>query len=369
MPKGMQLKSDGFASDLYDPERKSTIKRYCTEHGIPYDDLLVPVNLDTFVNYGLAFQQERVPTLEDKQVVGLTRIQGGFRVTLDDRTKLDARKVVVATGISYIANIPPVLERLDSAHRSHTSDHHELGHFAGKKVIVVGGGSSATDIAVLIHEAGGKVELVARHPVGFHSPPRPEGRPLLERIRRPHLGLGPSLRSTFYTALPGAFHALPRSKRLAIVRRHLGPVGGYFVKDRLVGSVPIHVGYSLEDARYVDGQATVVFRHKDGSTLTREADHVISATGYKVSLEKMPFFDEALRRQVALEENYPRLSRKFESSVAGLHFIGVHAAGSFGPLMRFALGAGYTSKVLSAHLARNRVEGRVAASAQVASSQ
>src|SRR5436189_1328224 len=34
MPKGMMLKSDGFASNLYDPEDRFTLKQFCAERGI-----------------------------------------------------------------------------------------------------------------------------------------------------------------------------------------------------------------------------------------------------------------------------------------------------------------------------------------------
>jgi len=73
MPQGMRLKSDGFASDLYGNETGYTLKRYCAEHKIPYDDLRIPVQLETFVAYGIAFQRKLVPTLENKLVVGLKK--------------------------------------------------------------------------------------------------------------------------------------------------------------------------------------------------------------------------------------------------------------------------------------------------------
>ena len=48
-----------------------------------------------------------------------------------------------------------------------------------------------------------------------------------------------------------------------------------------------------------------------------------------------------------------RLSAQFESSVPGLYFVGPMAATSFGPVMRFAAGAGFTSRTIAAHLARS----------------
>jgi cation diffusion facilitator CzcD-associated flavoprotein CzcO len=57
MPNGMCLKSDGFASDA--------------ERGIPYKDMGLPVKLETFREYGLAFRDRLVPEHENKMVVGL----------------------------------------------------------------------------------------------------------------------------------------------------------------------------------------------------------------------------------------------------------------------------------------------------------
>ena len=64
MPKGMMLKSDGFASNIYDPEKAFTLRQFCAEQGIEYADTGVPVHLDTFSAYGLAFRDRMVPSLK-----------------------------------------------------------------------------------------------------------------------------------------------------------------------------------------------------------------------------------------------------------------------------------------------------------------
>ena len=66
MPKGMLLKSDGFASNISDPEDRLTLGKFCAERGIEYGDKGVPIRLDTFTEYGLAFKERIVPQLEDK---------------------------------------------------------------------------------------------------------------------------------------------------------------------------------------------------------------------------------------------------------------------------------------------------------------
>jgi len=84
MPRGMLLKSEGFASNLSDPEARFTLKAYCAEQGISYEDQDRPVRLDTFCGYGLAFQKRLVPTLEERTVVSVARAAQGFKLRLDD---------------------------------------------------------------------------------------------------------------------------------------------------------------------------------------------------------------------------------------------------------------------------------------------
>src|SRR5260370_23419970 len=57
MPKGMCLKSEGFASSLYDANLEFTLGTYCKRENLPYADIGLPVPLETFTKYGLEFQK------------------------------------------------------------------------------------------------------------------------------------------------------------------------------------------------------------------------------------------------------------------------------------------------------------------------
>src|SRR6516164_9913425 len=59
-----------------------------------------------------------------------------------------------------------------------------------------------------------------------------------------------------------------------------------------------------------------------------------------------------IKAQLKLFNNVPELSSHFESSVPGLFFVGPAAVNSFGPVLRFACGAGFTASRLSNYLAR-----------------
>jgi hypothetical protein len=88
-----------------------------------------------------------------------------------------------------------------------------------------------------------------------------------------------------------------------------------------------------------------------GSTSELMVDHLIAATGYRVSISKLSFLVPSLLGKIHTVEDTPVLSSRFESSVKGLYFVGVASANSFGPMARFAFGAGFTARSLSRHLA------------------
>src|SRR5205809_7095385 len=346
MLKGMMLKSDGFGSNIYDPDADFTLKQFCAERRIEYSDLGLPVGLETFSSYGLAFQERMVPELEDNLVVRLDRTAEGFMLGLDNGEAVTARRVVLAIGITHFEYIPPELAHLPSEFLSHSFRHHDLQGFRGRSVVVIGGGASAVDLAGLLHETGADVQLVSRQQLRFHSMPTGKPRSLWQRIRHPQSGLGPGLRSRFFSNAPSAFHYLPERLRLHLVRTTLGPSGGWFIRDKVIGRVPLLLGYTPQRAEIEGGRVRLHVRGTDVAEREIITEHVIAATGYKVDLERLSFLSPELRSKIKAVNHTPVLSSSFESSIPGLYFVGVAAANSFGPVMRFAFGAGFAASIL-----------------------
>lgn len=83
----------------------------------------------------------------------------------------------------------------------------------------------------------------------------------------------------------------------------------------------------------------------DGST--READHILQATGYRIDISRYDFLSKAIVDHISTVDGYPSLDRRLESSVPGLYFVGAPAAWSYGPLIRFVAGAEFTSSILA----------------------
>jgi cation diffusion facilitator CzcD-associated flavoprotein CzcO len=351
MPKGMLLKSDGFASDLYDPGSTFTLRHFCAENGIPYADVGNPVSADTFVAYGLEFQRRLVPTLEQTDITRVRQVPEGFELETQTGETLKARKVVVAAGITHFSYLPPSLANLPPELVSHSLAHHEMEPFRGKHVAILGAGASAVDIAALLHESGAQVELIARRAhIAFHAKPTKdqlEPRSLYHRVRNPRSGLGLGWKSRLATDAPLIFHRLPLSLRLRAVQRHLGPAPGWFMRDRVVGQFPLHMCTHLESAEVVghgsDKKLLLHLKSAAGDASTLTVDHLIAATGFRPAISRLQFLSPEIRAKIATVDDTPILNSRFESAVPNLYFVGLASANSFGPLTRFAYGAGFTA--------------------------
>jgi thioredoxin reductase len=353
MPKGMLLKSEGFASNIFDSEGVLSLRQFCEERRIAYADLGMPVPLETFSAYGLDFQKRFVPDLEDETVVSVGRSQGGFQLQLQSGESFTARKVVVAVGIGYFYHLPEKLTHLPTEGLSHSSAHSDLERFRGRDVTVIGGGASAVDLAGLLHEGGATVRLIVRKPLVKLHTKMQLPRPLWQRVCQPISGIGPGWRYLVLTEAPLLVHHLPTTIRLILVKRVLGPAGGWFMRDSFA-HVPVLSGYRVNRAEFSEGRAHLQIVANDGTETRLVTEHVIAATGYRVDLRRLPFLSQEILSQLRLVENAPILSSGFESSVGGLYFVGAMSANSFGPVMKFAVGAKFAASRLSRQLAAQR---------------
>jgi lysine/ornithine N-monooxygenase len=338
MPQGMYLKSEGHASSLSDPTGGWSYRRYAEEHGLRYADIGVPVSITDFIEYGWWFQKHVVPQVEPWDVTSLSRSGTRFELGLSDGTALTADRVVLAIGMKPFPHFPSVLADLPATLASHTVDHRDLGRFSDRDVLVLGAGQSALETAALLHEAGARVRVMVRGDTVFWNPVPPANRSLWSRLRYPTSGLGYGLRLRFYADHPGGFHRLPEGQRLDAVRTTLGPAGAWWLRERVEGRIPVSTGSNVRTARAL-GDAVELTVQRSSETTTLVADHIIAGTGYRVDLGRVGFLEPGLRQQVATESGHPRLDGSFQSSVPGLHFVGLAAAASFGPVQRFVFGS------------------------------
>jgi thioredoxin reductase len=354
MPRGMFLKSEGFASSISDPGRRHTLAGYCTELGLPYGDCGAPVPLETFVDYGLWFQETLVPDVIDTEVQQVGSAGDGFELFLERDGTARARKLVVACGFPYFRYTPPELGGLPEGLVSHSSDHADLEGFRGRSVAVFGAGQSALESAALLTESGASATVIARTPsLAWNQLPETGPRSLRKRVRAPLTGLGTGWANVVYAGTPGVVRRFPAATRIRLAREVLGPSGAWWLRDRVEGRVEVLAGHSPASAEAADGGVRLRLDGK-GPVRELEVEHVIAATGYRVRVDALDFLGSTLRSRLATVAGAPALSPSFESSVPGLYFLGMAAANTFGPVMRFVCGTGFAAGRASRHLAGSR---------------
>ncbi|MFG2849170.1 FAD-dependent oxidoreductase [Streptomyces mirabilis] len=355
MPEGMLLKSTPAASSLDAPQPGHTLADYCDAAGIRRlvtDEDIIPV--ETFIAYGEWFQQQLVPELERVRVVSVDRRGSeGFELKLDSGESFTARAVVVATGLYGLAHLPPELGGAaadgptPTGPVSHSSQHHDLARFSGKELIVVGAGQSALETAALAAEAGAQVRVVSRGQgrVAFGAPPWKQ--PKL----RPESPFGRAWSLWALSYYPHPYRYLPAEARHYLVRRVLGPLGAWWLRDRFEGKVEVSEVSGIVRADVSDGRPVLSVQTLGGRSEELAADHVIAATGYRVDIAAMDFLGHELRTALAVSRGTPKLGAGYCSSVPGLYFTGLPAAASYGPVMRFVCGTEFASPRLARHLA------------------
>jgi len=354
MPRGMLLNSDGFATNMSAPGNGYSLERFYRETGRgDYSDLGLRIPVTTLVEYGLEFQRRCVGSVDEARVVGVRRVTGGFELTLDTGERLFARRIVAAVGPLAFKNVPATLDRLSAATLSHSSDHHDLNGFKGRRVIVVGAGQSALETAALMHDRSVDVTILTRRPILWFDPanedvPQPR-RPALACMRRPNFGLAPGWRKWFWSEAPYAYRHLPAAIRRVQAYASFGPAGAGWLRHRVDGTIPVVHGH-ITQARERWGETVLNVQGPDGHA-TLAADHVVAATGYKTDIRRLPFL-EGISDEIRTMNGAPVLNKHFESSVAGLHFAGYASAPSFGPSMRFIYGARFAATELARSLSQ-----------------
>jgi len=350
------LKSYCFGTNLSTPRPGFSFADYNGPRGL---ETFEPCSMANFADYGLWFQQNNVPWAEPVNVAHVSRANGGFALKLVNGERFVASQVVVATGLSFFAKVPGSLASLPQSCCTHTSSIRNFTSYAGRRIAVIGAGQSALEAAALLFEAGAQpVLLVREEKILWHHQVQLK-RSLWRRLRSPISGLGTGPKAWALTNFAGAMHRFPEGFRTRFVKKHLPAEGAWWLRERLEKGVPVHLDATVVDAREVNGQVLLQVRNgRSGDVLPLEVDHVIAGSGYDISVDRLSFLDPELRDEVQRIERFPKLNANFESSVPGLHFVGATSAMSFGPLFRFVIGADYTARRISEHLA-SRMRSRV----------
>ncbi len=240
---------------------------------------------------------------------------GGWEVTISGAAAAGGEEVrrydvlLVANGHHWNPRLPePPIPGSFDGEQIHAHDYKEPSQLAGRRVVVVGMGNSAMDIAVDASYHALSTTLVARR--GVHVVPKYIlGRPLDAGVRPSRVPFTWLLRGmqvvTRLTVGPMDRYGLPRPDH-RLGQAH--PTVSSRILDRLAhGAIAVKpeiTELAGERVRYADGSE-------------EQADLIVYCTGYKITF---PFLDEQLI--IAPENRLVLYKRVFLPERPGLYFIG-----------------------------------------------
>lgn len=327
MPAGMKLRSP--TSWHLDAAGELTFEGFLRSRGLTPANVS-PISLGLYLEYAEWFREQGGITVQQAYVEKLDYLSGGpypFMAKLADGSQIRAQRVLAATGLTHYRNIPDDLASLlPPGCYAHTCDYVDFSPLQGKRCLIVGGRQSAFEWAALINEeVGAEIHLVYRHETpAFTESDWDWIDELMDRTRE----------------TPGWFKRLLPEERNGIYQRLWGE-GRLklepWLYPRIQGeNVHLWPGTCITGGRE-SANGSVAVSLDNGKTLV--VDQVILATGYRVDLAREPYLrDTGIAELLAVEEGFPVLDDRFQSSIPDLYFTGQTATRDFGPFFGFGIG-------------------------------
>jgi lysine/ornithine N-monooxygenase len=337
----MLLRSDWEETSLSAPEDRGTIDVWARAGGEPREE---PIPLQKFLRYADWFRHTFVRESDPADVAWLERANAMFRVTTTAGDEVDARRVVVAVGVTPFPYAPPPFDAAMGEGIAFAIERQDYSAYEGGRVVVVGGGQGGLEAAALALRAGAEVELIVRSRLRWFTdrePYRPRGpvRRRLYRLAYPVVGYGPPPLNRL-ALHPDAFAALPRPLRQRVAARILRAGGSPWVRSVVQDRIVLTEGVAVLDVRRHEGGFEL--RLSDGSN--RHADAVVVSAGFRFALDRLTFLAPEVKTRIAVEDDWPVLDRCFRTTDRDLLFVGFAAERRFGPIARFVSGSRFTAR-------------------------
>ncbi len=252
-----------------------------------------------------------------KQLISLEKDENGFVGRMEDGVKIDAKKVVLATGIGVHKQLPESLRSLDTKRIHHSWDVREYEAVKGKKVMVIGAGQSAAECVQHIQKHNNVTWALRKTPV-FYSEPINLPKPIFKLL----LQVSP------------AFYFMPLPMKRAFGRK--------FVETTITPDM--EEVFRSQDTKVILGlDADTMRLEVRGDRLyspiiNQMFDHIVCATGFQLNLLHLTFISDSLLERIQDADGPLTVDFNFETKVEGLYIIGGMVEPVYGPAQRFLMG-------------------------------
>ena len=234
----------------------------------------------------------------NSKVVAVTPENEGWQVKLASGETLFSQRVALAIGNNTIPKYPAWKDLLTEVEYSHSQNYRNAEKFAGKNILVVGGGESGSDVALETSRVAKNTWVSLRNTTGWVAPrkrgiyaadisthrgvwglPRDYGSALSEAICQAELSQNDPVHDT----------AVELNQKITAKK---GVWGTYGTKTFSLPKAIVHHGCKVvgEIVKVEDGGRTLITA--DGQTLS-DIDAIVFSTGYK---NYVPFLPDELKQ-------------------------------------------------------------------------
>lgn len=241
--------------------------------------------------------------------------------------------IAVATGHLQHRFVPEYIRALPASRWAHSADSYLVEKVAKRRIVVIGGGLSAIEIAVLLSEAGSDVSVISRRDRTSAMVPYYGGlvADWLERSRQ-----NPEWWMSLDTEAKG---------RIIAMIEDYNPMTAWLA-SRVTN---LQLLIEEEVSRIQPTVGSVLVQLHSGRSV--ECEYVVAATGFRPLVSNLDFLlkvrDEV---GIATTEGAPWVDRNCLSSIPGLYFCGLLASPSLGPVMRLIAGTAVASPAITGSL-------------------
>lgn len=230
----------------------------------------------------------------DSEVASIARLpSGGWEVRLTSGEALTAQRVALAVGNNRLPSFPPWQRELTEVDHFHSKDYRSACSFVGKRVLVVGGGESASDVALEVSRVAEVCWISLRETTGWVVP-RKRGphaadvsthRGIWDLPREYGERLSPFVIKLEEARQDPVFDVVAELNRR--VRSQRGIWGTYGTKTLALPRAVAHHGGRIVGEIVDVSKGGRCLACADGTTLDN-VDAIIFSTGYKNRIDFLP---------------------------------------------------------------------------------
>ncbi len=319
----LPLRSPMPATDIASPRDGSGYLDFAERHHLAIEG---KIDFKYFIAYFQDFLLRNGIKITNEYVTNIRYAGNHFMVDTMNKGTVQAKNVVVATGICKMKSTPRAFASLPKLVCVHSSEINSISGFESKDVVVIGGGQSAVEMATEIAKVARNVHLIIR------------GESIIYRSLH---SAGKSLFKVLFVNAEKYFKYTPASLKTRILKYLLKGTVEPDLREKIeVENITVHMNATITGATMENSKVTISLPQERRVVV----DKVVLGSGYKYDLSNIGFLESLVEDgRILKEDGFPVLDENMQTNMPGLFFTGYPCINVIGPKAQFISGTSVIS--------------------------